>query len=140
MVKEFKDFISKGNVVDLAVAVIIGAAFGLIVKSFTEDILGQILAALGGKPNFSDLVLPLRTVTDAKTGVETQIGIHYGSFLTVILNFLIVAFSLFVVVKAIEKMKNMRAKEAEEEEAEATEIELLTEIRDLLVEQGQRAS
>jgi len=133
MFKEFKEFISKGNVIDLAVAVVIGAAFALIVKSFTDDILGQLLAAIGGKPDFSSLTLTLRTVTDAKTGVETPVALRYGAFITAIINFLIVGFALFLVVKAANRMQTLRTKEAEAEEAVITELELLTEIRDALV-------
>lgn len=123
MLKEFKDFINRGNVVDLAVAVIIGGAFALVIKSFTDDILGGVLAAIGGKPDMSQAYI-----------LEIGDGaIRFGSFLTAIINFLIVAFAMFVVVKAINKMQNLRA-EVEEEQAEAvaTELELLTEIRDLL--------
>ncbi len=133
MFREFKEFISKGNVIDLAVAVVIGAAFAVILKSFTDDILGQLIAAVGGKPDFSSLTLTLRTVTDAKTGVETPVLLRYGSFITAIINFLIVGFALFLVVKAANRMQTMRTKEAEAEEAVATELDLLTEIRDALV-------
>lgn len=126
MLKEFKDFINRGNVVDLAVAVIIGGAFALVIKSFTDDILGGILGAIGGQPNYSDAF-----VLELGEG-----AVRFGSFLTAIINFLIVAFAMFMVVKVINKMQNLRAKEAEEEAAaEATELELLTEIRDLLRDQ-----
>jgi large conductance mechanosensitive channel len=122
MIKEFKEFIAKGNVVDLAVAVILGAAFGLIVKSFTDDILGGILAALGGKPNFSDLTFAVGN------GV-----VRYGSFLTAVINFLIVALALFVVVKAINRMQKLRKSQEEQEARAETEVELLAQIRDALV-------
>lgn len=122
MIKEFKDFISKGNVVDLAVAVIIGAAFGLIVKSFTDDILGGILGAIGGKPDFSSLTLTVGSGT-----------IKYGSFLTTIINFLIVALALFVVIRVINRMQAMQKSKEEEEDLKETELELLSQIRDALV-------
>ena len=122
MIKEFKEFVAKGNVVDLAVAVILGAAFGLIVKSFTDDILGGILGAIGGKPDFSSLTLTVGNGT-----------IKYGSFLTTLLNFLIVALALFVVVKAINRMQQLRKSREEEEEQKETELELLAQIRDALV-------
>jgi large conductance mechanosensitive channel len=128
MLKEFKDFISKGNVVDLAVAVIIGGAFALIVKAFTENLLMPIIGIVGGRPTFDDYTLTINSSV-----------IRYGSFLTAVVNFLIIAFALFIVVKALEKAQNLRKKGAEEEEAEATEIELLTEIRDLLVAQNEQA-
>lgn len=121
MLKEFKEFITKGNVLDLAVAVVIGAAFTLVVNSLVKDILMQVIAAIFGKPDFSDLTFKLGK------GV-----IFYGNFLTVLVNFLIVAAALFVIIKVITSLQKLR-KPSELEEAEATEIELLTEIRDALV-------
>lgn len=121
MLKEFKEFITKGNVLDLAVAVVIGAAFTLVVNSLVKDILMQVIAAIVGKPDFSQLTFKLGD------GV-----IFYGNFLTVLINFLIVAAALFVIIKVITTLQKMR-KPSELEEAEATEIELLTEIRDALV-------
>jgi large conductance mechanosensitive channel len=124
MIQEFKEFIQRGNVVDLAVAVVIGAAFALIVTSFTNDLLMPIIGILGGKPSFDDFTT---TINDSV--------IRWGSFLTAIVNFLIVAFAVFLVVKAINKLQNLRAKE-EMQEVEVTELELLAEIRDLLVAQN----
>ena len=124
MIKEFKDFIQRGNVVDLAVAVAIGAAFALIVTSFTNDLLMPIIGIVGGKPSFDDLFV---TINGSQ--------IKWGSFLTAVVNFLIVAFAVFLVVKAINKLQNLRKKE-EMEEVEVTELEVLTEIRDLLVAQN----
>lgn len=122
MIKEFKEFIAKGNVIDLAVAVVIGAAFATIVKAFTDGILMPLLGTVGGKPSFNDYKLTIN-------GSD----ILWGSFLTAVVNFLIIAFAVFLVVKAINKAQNLRKKGTEEEtEAEATEIELLGEIRDLL--------
>jgi large conductance mechanosensitive channel len=123
MIQEFKEFIQRGNVVDLAVAVVIGAAFALIVKSFTDDILMPIIGIIGGQPKF-----------DYSFAINDSV-INWGLFLTAIVNFLIVAFAVFLVVKGINKMQNLRKKE-ELEEAEITEVELLTEIRDLLVSQN----
>ena len=122
MIKEFKEFIARGNVVDLAVAVIIGAAFGAVVASFANGILMNLVAAVFGKPNFDSL-----TFTLGKGVIE------YGKFLTALVNFLIVALAMFLVVKAINTMQNFRKRDQEEAEAEATEIELLTQIRDALV-------
>lgn len=124
MIKEFKDFIAKGNVIDLAVAVVLGLAFTAIVTSFTNDILMQILAIFGGQPDFSSYTL---TINDAE--------IYWGSFLTAVVNFLIIAFALFLIVKAISSVQNLR--KTKEEETEETEIELLTQIRDALVTRGQ---
>jgi len=124
MFKEFKDFIARGNVVDLAVAVVIGAAFTAVITSFTNDILMQVIAIFGGKPDFSEYTL---TINDAV--------IRWGSFVTALINFLIIGFAMFLVVKAINRLASLRQRQ--EEEAEATEIELLTEIRDVLVSQDR---
>ena len=129
MLKEFKEFINRGNVVDLAVAVVIGGAIALVIKSFTDDILGGFLAAIGGEPDMTQAFV--LTIGEGK--------VRFGSFLTTIINFLIVAFAMFVVVKLINKMQDLRAgKAAEEAEVEATELELLTEIRDLLRDRDLR--
>lgn len=125
MFKEFKEFIARGNVVDLAVAVVIGAAFTAVVTSFTNDILMQVLAVLGGQPDFSEYTI---TVNDAE--------IRWGSFVTAVINFLIIGLAMFLVVKAINTLASLRQRE--QEEAEATEIELLTEIRDALVNPDRR--
>jgi large conductance mechanosensitive channel len=122
VIQEFKDFINRGNVVDLAVAVVIGGAFALVVGSFTNDILMQLIAAVVGEPNFDELTFDINDAV-----------IYYGRFLTALINFLLIAFAVFLVVKAINAMQNLRKTAAEEAaEAEATEVDLLTEIRDLL--------
>jgi len=121
MLREFKDFIKRGNVIDLAVAVIIGGAFALVIKSFTEDILGGVLAAIGGEPDMS-------------TAYVLELGdgkIKFGSFATALINFAIIALSMFLVVKLINKMQNLRPKE-EMQEVEESELDLLREIRDEL--------
>lgn len=120
MFREFKEFIARGNVVDLAVAVVIGAAFTAVVTSFSNDILMQVLAIFGGQPDFSEYTI---TINDAE--------IRWGSFVTALVNFLIIGLAMFLVVKAINTLASLRQRE--QEEAEATEIELLTEIRDALV-------
>lgn len=122
MLDEFKSFALKGNLLDLAVAVIIGGAFGLVVKSFTEDVLMAILGAIVGKPNFDQLVLELG---DGK--------VFYGKFLTQSVNFVFIAFAVFLVVKAANAVIAKR----EEEPAEPSdEVKLLTEIRDALANRG----
>jgi large conductance mechanosensitive channel len=115
-VKEFKEFISRGNVLDLAVGVVIGIAFTTMVNSFVNDILTAFIGAVVGKPNFDDLTL------DIGSGV-----IRYGAFLTAVVNFLIVAFALFLVVKAFNGFRRK-----EDQEPEHTEKDVLVEIRDLL--------
>jgi large conductance mechanosensitive channel len=122
MLEDFKKFITKGNVLDLAVAVIIGIAFGLLVNSLVKDIIMPIVGAIIGKPSFNDLTL----------GIGDGV-IRYGSFLTLLLNFLIIAFVLFLIVQVVEKLQRMRG--AAEIAADPTEVELLVEIRDLLKQQ-----
>ncbi len=100
MLKEFKEFINQGNVVDLAIAVVLGAAFGAVVTSFVDDILMQIIAAIVGEPDFSRLKFDLGDST-----------IRYGSFLTTVISFLIIAFALFLVVKTLNPMKRQKAAE-----------------------------
>lgn len=124
---EFKEFISKGNVVDMAVGVIIGSAFGKIVTSLVEKILMPIIGVLIGGLDFSDLSIK---VGSAKVG--------YGAFCQSVVDFLIVAFCLFLIVKAMNKLQDAVKKDKieeaieEEQKSDAKEIELLTEIRDLL--------
>jgi len=122
MLADFKKFITKGNVLDLAVAVIIGIAFGLLVNSFVKDIIKPIIGAVVGEPSFNDLTFELGD------GV-----VRYGSFLTLLVNFLIIAFVLFVIVQAAEKLQNLRS--PAEKEADPSEVDLLVEIRDLLRQQ-----
>ena len=117
VIQEFKDFINRGNVVDLAVAVVIGAAFGLVIQSFVDDVLMQIVAAIIGQPDFSSLTIDLGDSV-----------ILYGSFLTALINFVIIAFAVFMVVKAI----NAAQGGAEDEEPGPSETDLLAEIRDEL--------
>jgi large conductance mechanosensitive channel len=120
MLKEFRDFINRGNVVDLAVAVVLGAAFGLVVTAFTEGVLMQLVSVIVGEPDFNALTIDI-----------SDTPIYYGRFLTALVNFILIAFAVFLVVKAINRMQNLRKTE-ELEEAQITEVELLAEIRDLL--------
>jgi len=123
LARELREFLMRGNVIDLAVAVVIGVAFGAIVTSFTNDILMQVIAAVGGQPDFSSLTF---TIGD---GV-----IRYGSFLNAVVNFVIIGTAMFLVVKAASSLYRRRA--AEDAAVEATEISLLAEIRDLLRDRG----
>ena len=123
MLKELKAFLLRGNVVDLAVAVIIGAAFGAIVTSFVNDIITPLI------------LNPALEAAHVKNIAElTWNGVAYGSFLSAVINFLVIGTVLFFVVKAAEKAQNLGKKEeaAEEEAAAPTQEELLAEIRDLL--------
>ena len=105
MIDEFKSFINRGNVLDLAVAVILGAAFGAIVTSFVDDIMMQIIAAIFGQPDFSSLTFSLGN------GV-----IKYGSFINAVINFLIVAFAVFMVIRAYNRMRKPTAAETSNKE------------------------
>lgn len=121
MIQEFKDFVNRGNVLDLAVAVVLGVAFGAVVTSFVDDVLMQIIAAIGGEPDFSSLTV------DIGDGV-----IRYGAFVNALISFFFIAFGVFLVVQAVNRLR----REKGEEPAGPSETELLTEIRDLL-RQGQ---
>ena len=124
MIKEFKEFISKGNVVDLAVGVIIGGAFGKIVSSLVDNILMPLIGLLLGGVNFSELSFKVKDAT-----------VNYGLFIQNIVDFLIIALCVFLIVKAINKMSNLKKKEEvkkEEKPAKSDEVKLLEEIRDLM--------
>ena len=129
MFKEFKEFISKGNVMDLAVGVIIGGAFGKIVTSLVDDMIMPILGIILGKINFTSLKL---VITPAE-GDKPEVAVLYGSFIQNVVNFLIMAFVIFLMVKAVNKLRKP-AKKIEEviEEIPTKEETLLTEIRDIL--------
>jgi large conductance mechanosensitive channel len=124
LLEDFRKFVMRGNVLDLAVAVVIGVAFNAVVNSLVNDVIMQVIAAIFGEPNFDKLTL---TVND---GI-----IYYGRFLTALVNFLIVAATLFVVIKAFEEMQKRRRREGEDAaEDKSDEVVLLGEIRDLLRE------
>lgn len=137
ILNEFKAFAVKGNAVDMAVGVIIGGAFGKIVSSIVNDIIMPPIGWLIGGVNFSDLKFELPTV---KIGSETMQAatVNYGAFIQTIIDFVIIAFCVFLLVKGINKLSNLKKKEEETKPAEAPkptkEELLLTEIRDLLKE------
>ena len=136
-VSDFKKFILRGNVLDLAVAVVVGAAFNTVVQSFANDVLMGFVGAIFGKPNFSNLEVHLRGCTGTGAHQVCNGTVAYGAFLTHVLNFLIVALAVFVVIKTFEKLQSMRVVEEPEPEALTRSEELLTEIRDSLVQQEQ---
>ena len=135
MLKEFREFAMKGNVVDLAVGIVIGAAFGAIVNSLVNDIIMPIIGAITGGLDFSNYFIGLSSkVTEHNLADAKKQGavLAYGNFLTLVLYFLIVAFALFIVIRAMNQLKrNEEAKPAEPPKPSA-EVALLTEIRDLL--------
>lgn len=136
-IQDFRVFIARGNVIDLAVAVVIGAAFGAITTSLVNDIIMPPIGMLLGGVDFSNLGIILRgdypsVAAAAAAGAPV---IRYGAFINTVIYFVIVAFAMFLVVQAVAKLQRLRQKEAEVEEgAEETPVEvaLLTEIRDLL--------
>jgi large conductance mechanosensitive channel len=137
MLKDFREFIARGNVIDLAVAVIIGAAFATIVSSLTDDIIMPIVGAVVGGMDFSNYFL-LLSVPEGYAGSRTDYAslraagaamIGYGAFITVVINFLILAFIIFLLVRYAKKVT---ARFEAAKAADATEIALLTEIRDEL--------
>jgi len=123
VLEEFRKFIMRGNVIDLAVAVIIGAAFGAIITSLVDDIIMPLVGVLMGGVDFSGLSLTVGSAT-----------IAYGAFIQTVINFLIIASALFLVIKAMNKASSLRKKEeaAAPPPAPSEDIVLLTEIRDLL--------
>ena len=137
MIKEFQEFISKGNVMDLAVGVIIGGAFGLIVNSLVNDIIMPIVGAIFGGFDFKNYFLPLSsTVTAASLEEARKQGavFAYGNFLTVVINFLILAWIIFLMVKAVNTLRRRLEKEKPAAPAAPppADVQLLTEIRDIL--------
>lgn len=133
MLKEFKEFALKGNVVDLAVAVIIGGAFGKIVTSLVNDLIMPIFGFLMAGMNFSDLKYVMSEAIMANGEViKPEAAILYGSFIQSIIDFVIIAFSIFIAIKLISKSRKKEETLVEEAPPAPTDIELLTEIRDLL--------
>lgn len=135
MLKEFREFAMKGNVVDLAVGVIIGAAFGAIVASLVGDIIMPIIGAATGGLDFSNYFVPLsKTVTATNLADAKKQGavLAYGSFLTLTINFIIVAFVLFLVIRAMNTLKRKEEAKPAEPPKPSAEVVLLSEIRDLL--------
>ena len=135
MLKEFREFAMKGNVVDLAVAVIIGAAFGAIVTSLVGDIIMPIIGAITGGLDFSNYYIPLSAKVTASNLADAKkqgAVLAYGNFLTLTINFLIVAFVLFIVIRLMSQFKKKEAAAPAEPPKPSAEVVLLTEIRDLL--------
>ena len=133
MFKEFKEFAVKGNVLDLAVAVVIGGAFGQIVTSLVNDIIMPLVGAISGGINFSHLMVVLKSGTEEAAALT----LNYGMFIQNIVDFLIVSFSIFMFIRLLNKFKKEEVEEVEKpEEPEASEeVLLLRDIRNLLKEQ-----
>ncbi len=139
MLKEFREFISRGNVIDLAVGVIIGAAFTAIVNSLVNDIINPLIGLLvGGRADFSNYFIPLAGQT-ATTLAEAQAAgpvLAYGSFLTAVINFLLIAFVVFMIVRTVNRMRSKPEAPPPAPPEPTPSERLLAEIRDLLARQG----
>jgi large conductance mechanosensitive channel len=138
MLEEFKKFAMRGNVVDLAVGVIIGAAFGAIVNSLVGDIIMPIIGSVSGGLDFSNHFIPLSakvTATNLADAKKEGAVLAWGSFITITLNFLIIAFVLFLVVRSINRLMHTEATNTPPPAPNKQEV-LLTEIRDLLKSRG----
>jgi large conductance mechanosensitive channel len=134
MLKEFREFAMKGNVVDLAVGVIVGAAFGAIVNSLVGDLIMPIVGAVGSL-DFSNYFIALSknvTATNLADAKKQGAVLAYGNFITLAVNFLIVAFVLFIVIRLMNQLKRNEAAKPTEPPKPSAEAQLLTEIRDLL--------
>lgn len=123
MLKEFKDFAMRGNVVDMAVGIIIGAAFGKIVSSLVSDVIMPPIGVIMGSVSFSDLVLTIG---------ENDVALKYGLFIDTVINFLIVAIAVFMLIKGLNSMKRKEEAKPAAPPKPSAEEALLTEIRDLL--------
>ena len=128
MLKEFKEFALKGNVIDLAVGVIIGGAFGKIVSSLVNDILMPLIGVILGGVSFTEV----KYVITPASGDIAEVAILYGSFIQAIVDFLIIAFSIFLFIKLLASRKKKEAEAPSAPPAPAPEVLLLEEIRDLL--------
>ncbi|WP_210529395.1 large conductance mechanosensitive channel protein MscL [Rubellimicrobium arenae] len=140
MIKEFRDFIAKGNVMDLAVGIIIGAAFTAIVNSLVQDIINPIIGVIIGGLDFTNLYWVMSGTVPEGAGLQTAKDsgaavFAYGSFITAVINFLIIAFVVFLLVKAVNRIKDAALRKGEEVPGSATgptQEELLTDIRNIL--------
>jgi large conductance mechanosensitive channel len=135
VLKEFREFAMKGNVVDLAVAVIIGAAFGAIVTSLVNDIIMPIIGAVTGGLDFSNYFVPLSAkvaATNLADAKKQGAVLAYGNFITLTLNFILIAFVLFIVIRLINQLKRHEEAKPAEPPKPTAEVVLLSEIRDIL--------
>lgn len=140
MISEFKEFAAKGNMIDMAVGIVIGAAFGTVIKSLVDDILMPVIASIVGSPDFSNLFVILQAPTGSDVNMESieavreagGVALGYGLFFNAFLAFLIVAAALFFVVKGVNATKKKEAEAPAAPPAPSNEEVLLTQIRDLL--------
>lgn len=137
MLQEFKDFAMRGNVVDMAVGIILGGAFGKIVSSLVADIIMPAVGLFVGGVNFTDLKITLKgPIMNGAEVISPAVTINYGQFLQVTFDFIIIAFAIFLMVKGINALhKKKEVEKPAEPAAPPADIQLLTEIRDLLKEE-----
>lgn len=131
IIDEFKAFAIKGNAVDLAVGVVIGAAFGKIVSSFVADIITPLLGLISGGIDFSDKVIVLKKAV----GDQAAVTMNYGAFITVVIDFLIIAWAIFLVVRTMNNLQKKEEEKPSEPPKPSEEVVLLREIRDSLTKQ-----
>lgn len=140
IIQEFKKFAIRGNVVDMAVGVIIGGAFGKIVSSIVNDLIMPTIGVIIGGVNFTDLKLTLKkAVMEGDKVVSPAVTINYGNFLQTTLDFLIIAIAVFLLIKAINALNKKKEETTKASVAPPADIQLLTEIRDLLKEKQDKA-
>ena len=131
-ISEFKEFASRGNVMDMAVGIIIGAAFGKIVSSFVEDVIMPPIGVLIGGVDFTDLAITIKEAA----GEVPAVTLNYGNFIQTVFDFLIIAFAIFLVIKAMNRLKRKEEEKPAEPPAPSKEEVLLAEIRDILKEKS----
>ena len=139
MLDEFKKFAMRGNVVDMAVGIIIGASFGKIISSFVADVIMPPIGLLMGKVDFSQLFIDISGGGYATLAAAKEAGaatINYGTFINTVLDFVIVAFAIFMVIRGMNKLKKKEEEKPAEPAKPSAEVELLTEIRDSLKARG----
>ncbi|WP_311337754.1 large-conductance mechanosensitive channel protein MscL [Campylobacter ureolyticus] len=127
-IKEFKEFAVRGNVIDMAVGVVIGSAFGKIVSSLVSDVMMPVIGVITGGVNFTDFKIVLKEAH----GEAAAVTLNYGSFIQTTIDFIIIAFCIFVAIKAINKLKREKPKDEEAPKEPSEDIKLLREIRDEL--------
>lgn len=127
-IKEFKEFAVRGNVIDMAVGVVIGSAFGKIVSSLVSDVMMPVIGVITGGINFTDFKIVLKEAH----GEVAAVTLNYGSFIQTTIDFIIIAFCIFVTIKAINKLKREKPKTEEAPKEPSEDIQLLREIRDAL--------
>lgn len=133
MLKEFKDFAMKGNLVDIAVAFVMGGAFGKVVTSFTEGMVSPLIGLIGGADLSKNMITLKEAVTDATGKVTAEaVYLKWGDFATAVINFIIVAFVMFLIIKGINSLKKKQEEAPAAPAAPAEDIVLLREIRDAL--------